>query len=111
MNTSVAVPPVDIPFRYLREGVPLLMVAVKVNGQGPFDFVLDSGNGMECIALSPELAATLGIALHMETLEYAFPIGFSKTFSKGRIDSLEIGALRESEMDIAVLPALSELGE
>jgi hypothetical protein len=34
----------EIAFHMLRAGVPLITVPVHINGEGPFEFVLDTGN-------------------------------------------------------------------
>lgn len=111
MNVQVARPDTEIGFHYLNERIPLLMVHARVNGQGPFEVILDTGNGLEAIALSPEVAEELGIVTHTETVEARFPIGLSKSLSLGSIDSFEIGDLRNDEMDAGILPALSELSQ
>ena len=46
---------IPLPFK----ATPLLLVPVKVNGQGPYDFVLDTG--ASATLFSPELTAHLGI--------------------------------------------------
>src|ERR1043165_1849912 len=65
---------------------------------------------MEAIAISPVVAARLGIDTREETIETRFPLGFSKSLAMGRIASFEIGGLRSGPMDIGVLAALEELG-
>jgi len=107
----VRTPDIEIPFRYLRQGAPILMLEASVNGQGPFDFILDTGNGLEAIAISPELAGKLGITTVEKFIESRFPVGLSKSLSMGFIEEFEIGGFRTGGRDVGVLAALSELGE
>lgn len=100
-----------IPFHYAREGVPLIMIPAMINGEGPFEFIVDSGNGLLAAALSPEIAARLNLELREEVVESKFPIGFSKQVSMGNIESLEVGDIRNGQMEVGVLPALTELSK
>jgi len=50
-----------IKFRFAAPNVPLLLVDVRVNGQGPYTFVLDTG-ARTCL-VDPELASAVGIAV------------------------------------------------
>lgn len=111
MHAQIASPIARVPFHFARQGIPLVMVLVEVNGQGPFEFIVDTGNGLDAVAISPELAEALGMKTAMQTFETPFPLGFSKTMSRGSIESLALGGLRLGGMDVAVLPALSELGQ
>ena len=50
-----------IKFRFAAPNVPLLLVDARVNGQGPYTFVVDTG-ARTCL-VDPELASAVGIAV------------------------------------------------
>jgi hypothetical protein len=100
-----------VPFHYLRDGVPLIVVATYVDGVGPLDFVVDTGNGLDAVAISPAVATRTGIISEKRRVESKFPVGFSREVRMGRMSSFRIGEERLGPMEVAVLPALAELGE
>ena len=56
-ETRFATPVLDLPFRSVR-GIPLLLV--RINGQGPFRVLLDTGAEVGAV-LDPRVVRTLGL--------------------------------------------------
>lgn len=111
MHAELTRPDTEIPLHFVKEGVPLLMAPVKVNGQGPFDFIIDTGNGAKALIISQKLATQLGIQTKEKVVKTEFPVGFSKKFSIGKIDSFHIGKEALGVTEVAVAPALDELAD
>jgi hypothetical protein len=80
---------------------PVVLAPTFVNGEGPYDFVLDTGEGT-CLIV-PELAAELGIVAARTTKGMgaagAVTIGFgaadSMAVGQAKVSGLEIGITRE----------------
>ncbi len=51
----------QIPLRFIRDGIPLIVIPTFVNGEGPFDFILDTGNATASFVLSRRVTELLGI--------------------------------------------------
>jgi len=54
----IAVESSRVKFHLAGGAQPLILLPVSVNGQGPFEFILDTGAGTSL--LSPELAQKIG---------------------------------------------------
>jgi predicted aspartyl protease len=57
----------EVTFKLAGAHAPLILVPTFVNGQGPYDFVLDTG--ASATLLSPELAERLGLTATSERSE------------------------------------------
>lgn len=77
-----------------------LTVPVTVNGQGPFDFVVDSGADRS--VLSAPLADRLGLAPGPNVLVHG--VGGSQITHTARVDDLVVGDTRLSSVNLPVLP-------
>jgi predicted aspartyl protease len=53
-------PKAEVPIRLAHPAKPLIMVDVRANGRGPFQFAIDTGTSTS--AITPELAKELGVA-------------------------------------------------
>ena len=84
-----------VPFEIKRNGI---MVKVKVNGRGPFFFLLDSGAA--ATLLSKTVADELG--LEAEGAIPARGVGGFGSMGFGKIDSLDIGPLSWSLKRVAI---------
>src|SRR5581483_8490879 len=107
----------EIPFRMLREGMPIIVLPVFINGQGPFDFILDTGNavGKAALALISEaLARELSIhAAESEELRDAYAVGDAQApaIHVGRIESLALGETVRRGVPVGVTSIFDGLGE
>jgi|SRR5580704_6459600 hypothetical protein len=86
-----------IPFR-LEHG-SVIVVSLIANGQGPFDFVLDTGT--DTAIVDPSLGRTLSLPslgyLQLDTL------GASQTLTRSSVRSLAIGAARVENLEVLEL--------
>src|SRR5262245_29957661 len=96
----------EIPFRLAGGAQPLLLVPVRVEGSGPFAFVLDTGAGT-CL-LSPELAGRLGIAA-TEVKEGMGAAGRVKV-GLARVRSLGLGGIEVADVQVAITEELARIG-
>lgn len=79
---------------------PLPVVELKVNGKGPFFFIIDTG-GAELL-LDPELADSVGMR-RFGTETGVFGGGKRGTYARGVIDSVRLGAFVVSNVPTASL--------
>jgi len=88
-----------IPFEYLYDS-HLIGVPVRINGDGPYDFVLDTGAGGTVV--SPELAKKLG--LDVQTLPgIARGLGGDVQLQMAKIDSLSLSDSGITNSQVVVL--------
>ena len=78
---------------------PLLVVPVQVNERGPFAFILDSGAGTTL--LTPALADSLGVK--STGTKHGQTAGGAVEVSLAVVDSLGVGELSRSNLDVAIL--------
>lgn len=88
--------PSEVPFRLLRE--TLIVVQVQANGQGPFDFLLDTGN--DVTILDPALADRLGLIRSGHLLQTS--IAGRRAAEKGLLGSLVLGTARTSDLAVII---------
>ena len=96
--------PITVPFAKAIGASSWIPIDVKINGKGPFHFILDTGAFANFI--SPDLAAELGITSNENTKVNS---GGEKTIDAGIIDlkSVEIGSanLEKTACFIAPMPS------
>lgn len=88
-----------IKFRLASEKKPLIILEVNVNGQGPFDFALDTGATMT--VLCHKTAQKLGITA--STPAKGTGAGGQLAVSLTRLGSLAIGELEVKDLQVAVM--------
>lgn len=77
-----------------------LTVKAQVNGQGPFDFLVDTGASSSVIAA--ELADRLGLVRTGSNKLHS--IAGAQSVSTARVDSLTVGKRSRANMTVSVLP-------
>jgi predicted aspartyl protease len=88
----------EVPIRLANPAKPLILVDVHANGQGPFQFAIDTGTSTT--AITPELAKQLGV----ETS----PVGAGTTggapidFHAGSLRLFQLGGAKIDNMDVVV---------
>ncbi|MGH9942194.1 MAG: aspartyl protease family protein [Pyrinomonadaceae bacterium] len=87
--------------RFVRE--VLVVVPVKVNGAGPFDFLLDTGTNSTVVA--PDLAARL--SLRPADRVVLITVGGSEVVPRARLGRLAVGEREVSDAEVLV----ADLGE
>lgn len=96
----------QVKFRLAGGAQPLIILPVKVNGRGPFDFILDTGAGTSL--LSPELAEQLKIKLIGS--KEGQTAGGKVSVSLARVDSFAVGETKVDDADVGIVD-LSQIGK
>lgn len=86
----------EVKFALEGPGGAALVVPVMINGQGPFDFVLDTGATLTCI--DQRLARRLELEEERGVRGIGAGMGAAGRISLVRLDSLRIGQARASEL-------------
>ena len=85
---------------------PLILLPVKVNGQGPFEFILDTGAGTSL--LSPEVAKQLKVKV--VSSKEGHSAGGKVAVSLAKVDSLAVGDAKLDDVDVGIVD-LSHVGK
>lgn len=96
----------EITFRFAGKKLPLPLVPTLVNGQGPFEFLVDTG-ASHCV-LSADVAHLLGLT--GEEASTGRDAGGTIEAVKGRVASLSVGAVTQEDLAVGItdLSALSQ---
>ncbi|HEX2190407.1 MAG TPA: retropepsin-like aspartic protease [Longimicrobiaceae bacterium] len=86
----------ETAFRLAGPTEAAIIVPVHVNGQGPFDFVLDTGATFTCV--DRELSQRLGLPERRGAVGLGAGIGGSGQIRLVRVDSLRVGAARAEDL-------------
>ncbi len=95
--TDASVPPLSLPFR--RPAGAAVVVDVRVNGRGPFPFLVDTGSSHS--AIDPTLAAALGAPRVAKTL-VSTPAGDAWA-AVVRLERLTVGPVTASDLQATEL--------
>ncbi|MEY2562963.1 MAG: hypothetical protein QOH88_1156 [Verrucomicrobiota bacterium] len=107
MSTATSSPSsARLNFRLAGGAQPLILLPVKINGAGPFDFILDTGAGTSLV--SSELGQTLGIKVVGS--KEGQSAGGAVSISLARLDSLEVGTAKLNDVDVGMVD-LSHIGK
>src|SRR3954462_14738877 len=85
-----------VKFRLAGGAQPLILLPVRVNGDGPFEFILDTGAGTSLI--SSELGEKLNLTI-ISTKE-GQSAGGKVSVSLAKVDSLAIGEAKLDDLDV-----------
>lgn len=96
--TSELSPRGTVPFRPASSCAPLLLIDVKVNGQGPFPFVVDTG--ASGTGLSRQLAERLGLGSGEQ--QDLLGCGGTVNAETVRVNELRVGPLRMENLPVFV---------
>jgi predicted aspartyl protease len=96
----------ETTFRMAGGDNPLIITPVRVNGRGPYDFIVDTGAGTSL--LDPDLARCLGI--QPKETRHGAGIAGPVTVSLAQVDSLEMGLARREQMTVALTEELKRIG-
>ena len=88
-----------LKFRLVGGGQPLLLLPVRVNGRGPFEFILDTGAGITLV--TPELAAKVGIGA--TGAREGHSAGGKVSVSLAELESIEVGSVRREQLQVGIL--------
>ena len=88
-----------VTFRLAGGAQPLMLVPVRVNEKGPFEFIVDTGAGTTL--LTPHLAESLQIK--STGTKQGHTAGGSVQALLATADSLAVGEVREENLDVAIV--------
>src|SRR5207302_7979110 len=95
-----------VKFRLAGGAQPLILLPMRVNGAGPFEFILDTGAGSSL--LSSNLAKKLNLKI-ISTKE-GQSAGGKISVSLAKIDSLALGQAKLDDLDVGIVD-LSHIGK
>jgi predicted aspartyl protease len=96
----------EVNFRLAGGAQPLILVPASVNGDGPHEFILDTGAGVSL--LTPELAERVGVTI-TESKE-GMGAGGRLAISLGVVESLSVGQARAENVQVAITSELHRIG-
>jgi len=100
MTTATLSPKSEkLKFRLAGGAQPLILLPVRVNGEGPFEFILDTGAGTSL--LSSELGKKLNLKI-ISTKE-GQSAGGKVSVSLAKVDSLAIGEAKLDDLDVGIV--------
>jgi len=102
----IAVESSRVKFHLAGGAQPLILLPVCVNGQGPFEFILDTGAGTSL--LSPDLAQKIGAKII--GAKEGQSAGGKVSVSLAKVDSLAVGETRRDDVDVGIVD-LSHIGK
>ena len=88
-----------VKFRLAGGAQPLILLPMRVNGEGPFEFILDTGAGTSL--LSSDLAKKLNIKI-ISTKE-GQSAGGKISVSLAKVDSLAVGQVKLDDVDVGIV--------
>src|ERR1700736_4750075 len=88
-----------VRFRLAGGAQPLILVPVEVNGQGPFEFILDTGAGTSLIGT--ELADKLKVKLLGS--KQGQSAGGAVSVSLAKLDSVSVGNAQLPDVDVGIV--------
>ena len=97
----------EVPMRLASLAKPLLLVQVHANGDGPFQFAIDTGTSTTAIA--PELAQELG--LEGSTVGPLTTGGAQVNVTAGTLESFQVGRARIDDLVVVVADFFSMLSQ
>lgn len=86
----------ELPFELAGPSGAAIIVPVTINGQGPFDFVLDTGATVTCI--DQALADSLGLPPVRGAIGMGAGVGGAGRMRLVRLDSLRVGQARAYDL-------------
>lgn len=101
---------IKVPFHLLSPFAPIPMVSAKVNGQGPFEFIIDTGNVAEPVLLSENLAKRLNLSGRPRK-DPSFAVDIDASMSLCTVDSLLLGDASTGPWQAGITPALGQLAD
>lgn len=95
----------EVALRYAGSDNAVLMVSVQINGQGPFDLVLDTGATWTCV--TPAVADRLELPDQPGAVGYGAGVQSSGRVRLVRFDSLRVGAASAHDVGGCVIDLAS----
>lgn len=95
-----------VKFRLAGGAQPLILLPVKINGEGPFDFIFDTGAGTSL--LSSDLAKQLDVKVVGS--KDGQSAGGKVSVSLAKVESLGVGEAKLDDVDVGIVD-LSQIGK
>ena len=93
--------PGEVAFELAGPGGAAIVVPIRLNGEGPFRFVVDTGATVTCV--DRELAERLALPDKAGTIGFGAGVGGAGTVRVVEIDALEVGSSRASKLTAGVI--------
>ena len=93
--------PGEIAFTFEGAGGAAIVVPVRLNDKGPYDFVLDTGATLTC--LDAALADELSLGNVPGVLGQGATLGSSGPIALRKLDSISIGEARSTDVTVCTL--------
>jgi predicted aspartyl protease len=95
-----------VKFRLAGGAQPLILLPVEVNGEGPFEFILDTGAGTSL------LSSELGEKLRVKVIgsKQGQSAGGAVSVSLAKVSSLAVGSAKVEDVDVGLVD-LSHIGK
>lgn len=103
-----AIRPGEVAFDLAGQGEAAIVVPVRINGEGPFSFVLDTGATLTC--LDRQLSERLGLEPAAGMRGIAGGVGSIGAVDLVRIDRIEVGEAAATDL-VACALDLSAIGD
>lgn len=109
-ETSLPADSAEVAFEMAGAGEAAILVPVHINGEGPFDFVLDTGATMTC--LDESLIESLQLSDVPGVVGRGASVESSGRLRIVGIDSMRVGEVRASDLSACVLnlQSLEQMG-
>ena len=91
----------EVPFTLGGSGGSAILVPVRLNGTGPYQFVLDTGATFTCV--DEQLAERLELPQPVGLVGYGATLGQSGAVTLHKIKTLEVGPAKASELTACAL--------
>jgi predicted aspartyl protease len=103
----------ELKFHYAGPNLPLILVPTSVNGQGPFDFILDTGNAAGVpFLLSQRLARRLSVTTAQTPVPGTFAVGGGQAkMFLGYVQSVALGDFTSGASPVGVTEILDNLSQ
>ena len=105
-TTTLSPSSARVKFRLAGGDQPLILLPVEVNGEGPFEFVLDTGAGTSL--LSSELGRKLGVQIIRS--KEGQSAGGAVSVSLAKVNSLGVASAKLDDVDVGLVD-LSHIGK
>ena len=89
----------SVRFRLAGGAQPLILLPVEVNGEGPFEFILDTGAGTSL--LSTALGQKLGVKIIGK--KEGQSVGGAVSVSLAKVNSLAVGSVELADVDVGLV--------
>ena len=99
MTATLSLSSAKVKFRLAGGAQPLILLPVRVNDHGPFDFILDTGAGTSL--LSSDLAKQLDVRVIGSKEGHS--AGGKVSVSLAKIDFLAVGGIKLSGVDVGIV--------